>query len=235
MIEIVLFDVFGTLIEYQPDRRELGAPATHDVARGCGVDMSYDEFVAAWDAASRSLEEHTAASCEEFSMIDAARAFAAAAGVTLADAQCADLASTFMIEWRRHLSPVPGVADMLGRLSEVYRLGIVSNTHDPNMVHELVDAMGRTDAFEVVVLSVGHGWRKPHPSIYQAALDRLGCATADGVAFVGDSFEADYAGPSAAGMTPFLIDPSSRHEVPCEQRLASVLDVEVRLDQMRSK
>lgn len=235
MIEVVLFDVFGTLIEYQADRRRLGYPTTHELARHSGVDLTYDEFVATWDAASRALEERTAASHEEFSMMDAARAFADAVSTPLSDAQCADLASSFMTEWRRHLSPVPGAADMLGRLTESYRLGIVSNTHDPGMVHELVESMGRTDAFEVIVVSVTHGWRKPHPSIYRAALHELDRATADGVAFVGDSLEADYLGPHAAGMTPFLIDPAARHGVLASHRLGSVLDIEHKIAQMRSK
>jgi putative hydrolase of the HAD superfamily len=98
------------------------------------------------------------------------------------------------------------------------------------MVPAMLRAMGVADLFELVVLSVDHGFRKPHPSIYEEALRRLDCPAHE-VAFIGDSYDADYIGPRQAGMTAFLIDPRGDHAIPREAQLPSLLDIEARLAQ----
>ena len=60
------------------------------------------------------------------------------------------------------------------------------------------------------------------------ALERLG-SRADHVAFVGDSYEADYLGPQRAGMTAYLIDPAARYRLPPAASIRTVLDIEARL------
>jgi putative hydrolase of the HAD superfamily len=223
----VLFDVFGTLVTYQPDRRQLAYPGAHRFAVDTfGLDLTHDQFVNTWDAASAVLEAASADDGREFSMLDAAEAFVVQCGAQPRAAACDRLAQRFLAEWERHVVAVPGVAPMVRRLAERFRLGIVSNTHDPAMVPRLLAVLEIADAFELVLLSVDHGFRKPHPSIYRAALDTLDVPTA---VFVGDSYDADYIGPQAAGMTALLIDPEGRWSVPPEDRLTSVLDVEIRL------
>jgi HAD superfamily hydrolase (TIGR01509 family) len=70
---------------------------------------------------------------------------------------------------------------------------------------ELVCAAGLTDAFDVIISSAHAGSRKPHPSFYAYALDRCD-VKADQVLFVGDTVDADVAGPMAAGMHAAFID-----------------------------
>jgi FMN phosphatase YigB (HAD superfamily) len=55
-------------------------------------------------------------------------------------------------------------------------------------------------AFEFVITSEAHGWRKPAPSIFQAALAHF---QAEGpmAVMVGDSYEADVLGAHALRMT----------------------------------
>jgi FMN phosphatase YigB (HAD superfamily) len=53
--------------------------------------------------------------------------------------------------------------------------------------------------------SRGHGWTKPHPSIFRAVLERLGVEP-DEAAMVGDSPEDDIEGARALGMRAFLLD-----------------------------
>jgi putative hydrolase of the HAD superfamily len=224
-LQAVLFDFFGTLVTYEPDRSRLAYPDSHRLLRRWGCDLSHESFVKQWDAASNGLQRASARSMREFSMLDAARAFAATSGLDLSGAQCHDLATTFVVEWQRHVRPVTGVADLLARLAGSYRLGVVSNTQDPAMVPSMLRQMGVAHHLDIVVLSVVHGYRKPHRSIYTAALESLGVAAAD-TAFVGDSYEADYLGPRAAGMTPFLIDPEDAHGVPRARRLPALAHLE---------
>lgn len=227
-VEAVLFDFFGTLVAYEPEWSRLAYPDSHRLLEMWGCDLTHEAFLRHWDTASRELEAAAERSRREFPMLDAALAFAATAGLDLSTAQCLGLADTFVREWQRHVRPVPGVADLLARLGASYRLGIVSNTHDPAVVPALLRQLGVAHHFEIVVLSVDHGYRKPHPSIYTTALESLGVAAADAV-FVGDSYAADYLGPRRAGIAAFLIDPTNVHGVPPRSRLPALAHIEDRL------
>lgn len=221
----ILFDVFGTLVTYEADRVRLTYPATHRLAVALGYAGDHDDLVEAWDAASAELELAASTSLREFSMTDAAQVFAARCQLALGPDDAAALGSTFVQEWQRHVVPVPGAAPMLRRLGRRHRLGIVSNTHDPAMVPALLAAMGVADVFDVVVLSVEHGWCKPHPSIYQAALDALAVSPEEAW-FVGDSFEADYRAPSEEGMRALLIGADASLPVAPSDRIVDVTELE---------
>lgn len=223
--EVVLFDFFGTLVTYEADVSRLEYPVTHQRLAGWGIDRGHDEFVASWQAASAGLEAIATSTHVEHSMHDTALAFAAQAASHLTSDQCRELAASLLEEWQLGITEIEGVPQLVRDLAARYRLGIVSNTHDPAMVPERLEAMGIADAFEVVVLSVDHGYRKPHPSIYAAATERMGCSPGR-TAFVGDSYGPDYAGPVAAGLTAFLIDPDDRYGVPAGNRLTHILDTE---------
>lgn len=223
----LLFDFFGTLVDYQPDRARLGYPRTHALLTSWGPTLGHDEFVALWDRASRLLEAESRRTLREYSMADAATAFARQASLDLPTDRCAELGASFVREWQQHVVPVDGAAEMIDRLARRWSVAIVSNTHDRRMVPDLLGGMGLSGLDEVV-LSIDHGRCKPHPSIYRAALSRLAVGTEDAV-FVGDSFEADYVGPTELGITSYLIDPGQRHDLPPDRRLRTVLDIEATL------
>jgi putative hydrolase of the HAD superfamily len=85
-------------------------------------------------------------------------------------------------------------------------LGLVSNgIRDLRefVVHHRLDV-------DAVVGSRAHGFVKPHPTIFQAALEQLGVEPADAV-MVGDSLEEDVAGARALGLRAILIDREDRH------------------------
>jgi putative hydrolase of the HAD superfamily len=63
---------------------------------------------------------------------------------------------------------------------------------------------------DAIVDSRSHGRVKPHPSIFKAALERLGTRSEQTV-MVGDSLEEDVEGASALGMRAILIDREERH------------------------
>jgi HAD superfamily hydrolase (TIGR01549 family) len=95
-------------------------------------------------------------------------------------------------------------------------LGLVSNG-----VRDLTRfvAHHRLDV-DAIVDSRTHGRVKPHPTIFQVALERLGVEAADAV-MVGDSLEEDVEGARALGMRAILIDRDERHpEV--EERLTDL-------------
>jgi HAD superfamily hydrolase (TIGR01549 family) len=96
------------------------------------------------------------------------------------------------------------------------RLGLVSN--GIRDLHEFV-AHHCLDV-DAIVGSRAHGYVKPHPTIFQAALQQLGVEPA-AAAMVGDSLEEDVEGARALGMRAILIDRDDRHP-DVEERLTDL-------------
>jgi HAD superfamily hydrolase (TIGR01549 family) len=80
------------------------------------------------------------------------------------------------------------------------RLALVSNTASPQwLLQPILERQGLVDRVDAIVLSSEVGKRKPHPAIFERALEELGVDA--GVAlFVGDRLEADILGASRVGM-----------------------------------
>jgi putative hydrolase of the HAD superfamily len=135
---------------------------------------------------------------------------------------------TYIAEWNKGVRYPSGLREFLERLSLRYALGIITNTHHASLVRDHLNQIGVSDVFRVVVTSVEHGWRKPHPEIFLHTLRSLG-ARADQSVYVGDSYEADYLGSRAVGMTPLLIDPDRRSSIPESSRLDALFQLEQRL------
>lgn len=223
-VAVVLFDFFGTLVAYEPDRAALEYPRSHALLESWGQQMSHDEFVALWHRCSSDLEATNAESLVEITMLQYATAFGRSCPTPLGTEQIRQIAATFGTEWREHVRPIPGADALLESLAARYRLGVVSNTNDPSMVPDLVSAYFPEVSFDPVLLSVDHGLRKPHRSIYEQAVRYLACDPGD-VLFVGDSYEADYVGPRSLGMNALLIDPITVHPIDDAHRLSTLLDL----------
>jgi putative hydrolase of the HAD superfamily len=225
----VLLDFFGTLVSYSADGDGRGYHATHALARSMGADAGYPGFLRAWADASARLDQRSAADDSEYSMDEvAAIVLAGLLGRSPAPDEAAALAGSFIREWNRGIRYPPEIAGVVASLAGRFRLAVVSNTNQAGLVQGHLAAMGIDRHLDAVITSVEVGWRKPHPAIYAAALDRLGVPAA-GAVFAGDTYAADYAGPAAAGMTAFLIDPERRHDIPAGRRLDSLADLPGRL------
>jgi putative hydrolase of the HAD superfamily len=111
--------------------------------------------------------------------------------------------------------------DALPALEEVrkagLRIGLVSNG-----IRDLSEfvAHHRLDV-DAIVDSRSHGWVKPHPTIFEAALELLR-VRADEAVMVGDSLDEDIEGARALGMRAILIDREERHP-DVEDRLSGLL------------
>ena len=100
--------------------------------------------------------------------------------------------------------------DVLPVLAELrergLKLGLVSNTG--RNLEEFVRHHGLD--VDAAVSSGMHGKTKPHPTIFQAALARLGVAP-EAAVMVGDSIEDDIDGAKAVGMRAVLLDRENRY------------------------
>jgi putative hydrolase of the HAD superfamily len=69
---------------------------------------------------------------------------------------------------------------------------------------EICHAHGFVPPLTEVLTSARLGVEKPHPEAYEAAIAAAGCAASE-ILFVGDTYEADVAGPERAGMQALLV------------------------------
>jgi len=110
----------------------------------------------------------------------------------------ADLDTAFRARIRSHCPPFADAVPALERLSNIYRLAVLTNGPIDVQLAKL-SASGLERFFSVVVASSEVGYGKPDPRLFTAALDRLRVDRTDAVA-IGDSPERDVAGAHAAGI-----------------------------------
>ena len=81
------------------------------------------------------------------------------------------------------------------------KLGLVSNAFDPGwLLHRDLEHLGLARRLDFSVFSSEVGMRKPHPAIFERALEALGVAPENAL-FVGDRLFEDIRGSAELGMT----------------------------------
>ena len=102
---------------------------------------------------------------------------------------------------RSYWFPEDDSIDLLEALRDHgFRLGIISNAaHDPD-VHLQVRSAGLESFLDFVITSAAFGLRKPHRTIFQAALNRWDGALPENTLMVGDNLEADIFGANRLGI-----------------------------------
>jgi len=98
----------------------------------------------------------------------------------------------------------PETQSVLGNLRSLgYSLGVISNS--VGTVEEQINRAGLGAYFGFVLDSAVVGVEKPHPEIFQMALDRAAVPASDAV-FIGDTYATDIGGARGAGLRGILID-----------------------------
>ena len=95
----------------------------------------------------------------------------------------------------------PEVKTTLETLSESeVRMGIISNTTNPEFIKDKeLRKTGLIQFFEFTIFSSATPYRKPHPSIFNAAISRLN-VDPENILFVGDDLKMDVMGAQSVGM-----------------------------------
>ena len=104
----------------------------------------------------------------------------------------------------------PGTHEALEELrSAGLRLAVISNA-DGRMA-DVLDRCGLTTYFDFVIDSETVGVEKPDPAIFLDACQRLELEPSECL-YVGDLYQVDYQGSTAAGLQGVLFDPLRLHE-----------------------
>ena len=210
-IRAVLFDLGDTLWYYatmppiDAIRRET-VRRILDLLRAWGIEPNEDHYFLGRDirlAVERANEEAFARDCVSPHFPTLVREVTASKGLVLDDDQAVQLWHTWNLGgpfFGRTLFP-----DVLPTLDWLraggYRIGSVTNRSlGGGPFQDEMREYGLLDYFDVLSISCDVGYLKPHPRIFQHALDALAVAPEEAL-MVGDSLRADVAGAQALGMT----------------------------------
>ncbi|HEL1618996.1 TPA: HAD family hydrolase [Streptococcus suis] len=91
----------------------------------------------------------------------------------------------------------PETIDVLEKLSQNYRLGIVAN--QSSSIREQLKAWGISSYFQLIILSEEVGLSKPDPTIFKLALQKANIPV-DRVVYVGDRYDNDILPAKSLGM-----------------------------------
>lgn len=188
-IDAVLFDLDGTLVEYERPTAEV-----LDLAfERAGTDPFFDvgEYLDRFNdhlAPGVSIAEGRA-SC-----------FAAIAEDCGHDSERGRAVAEAFAESRDHsrVELVAGARETLDALAADHALGVVTNG-PPGMQTTKLEAAGLADYFETVVFAGHDAAPKPDPEPFEVALDTLDSYPSRAV-HVGNSLSSDVAGAHAAGL-----------------------------------
>ena len=225
MIDTILFDFFGTIVDYSHSRQVQDYSASHQFMEAAGASIDYEQYVRSWDEAFCNLEDESQKTLVEFSLYDVIDRFMEKhPGIYLVKGQKDEFIELFLTEWCAEIRPVQKIQEVLDEMSSSYKLGVVSNTHHKPLVPGLLDEFGLSAYFKNVVTSIAHGRPKPHQSIYIAALSGLASRPEQAV-FVGDSYDHDYVTPRRLGIESYLVSESPPANVPREHVLCRATQI----------
>lgn len=227
MITTILFDFFGTLVDYRQGASGDGFRASFGLFRSLGGRLEYVPFLEAWEANAESFEREADRTHVEYPMELLVGEFLRSEGIS--DAHAPSFIETFIREWNQGVTFDEASVATVRQLSGSYALGVVTNTHLPSLVPGHLRRMGLLDVMSTIVTSVEVGRRKPHPLIFEAALERLGAAPGETL-FVGDSIEADFRGATKAGLHALVVGSAGGRHLPDKYRVPSVRDLPVVLE-----
>jgi putative hydrolase of the HAD superfamily len=212
MIKAVFFDLYQTLITYDPPQAELVARALKDfgIERDAAVFqrplITADEFIYG-EIARRPLSQRSQE--EKISLYTRYQSIVLKEAGIEADEKLAMGLLNKMQQYSTNLVLFDDVAPALDDLkTRGLVLGLISNVEQ-----DMNDTLARLKLYtwlDIIVTSLDAGAGKPQPEIFQEALKRV-IIQANEALYVGDQYRVDVLGARGAGITGILIDRTGYH------------------------
>jgi len=123
--------------------------------------------------------------------------------------QPGDLNSAFINAMAEICAPLPGAVSLLNALQGKCKMGIITNGFTALQQIRL-ERTGLRDHFDLIVISEQVGVAKPHPHIFDYALEQAGNPARSRVLMVGDTAESDILGGMNAGLATCWLNAHNR-------------------------
>lgn len=215
-VKAVLFDMFDTLMMIEKDHMFYNPSLrrAHKSLLDNGVEVNFVEFRQAYVKARDAIYAAAEATLEEphFNVRIADTLLSLGYNYDANSQIVVDATFAFCDEFMTFVVIDHHAKSVLSTLHGKYKLGVVSNFAIPECVHRLLERHDLADLFDLVVVSGAVNKRKPSPEIFIKALEMMGVAASETV-FVGDTVDADVAGPKSVGMKTVFIERRVQKEI----------------------
>jgi len=206
MIKAVFFDLYNTLLHYEPFREEIEAQALKEF----GFEKHTDDFRYPFLKADEYFFGENARSRVNDRPEDEKRAvYLRYQQIVLGEAGIPAeprIVQAVVRRWSQTKFDQVLFEDVLPTLKDLkgnYLLGLISNIDSD--IEPMLRKLGLLPLLEIIVTSLETGYTKPHPAIFNAAIERAGVA-ADEVLYIGDQYQIDVIGAAETGMKAVLLD-----------------------------
>lgn len=189
----LLFDVDGTLLDFDAAERQAIEGSLHSAGLPCG-DKECASFSAINAALWKQLENGEIK--KERLVVQRFKSLLQQLGAT---GDAIRLNNDYMTRLSQGAAIIPGADELLAELAEFATLAVVSNGSYKVQMERLKKS-GLLPYFDDVFVSEKVGAAKPAPKIFYEALKQLGVQNKSRVLMVGNSLSADIKGGANAGI-----------------------------------
>lgn len=203
-VDAVIFDLGNTLIYFDGDWSQVYAQADVELVRGlqaAGLNLDEDRFLDEFRTRLDRYHNERESEYIEYTTAHILRTLLEEWGFSEVSDETitSGLEAMYRVS-QAHWKPEEDALPTIEKLKEQgYGLGLISNAADDADVQTLVDKANLRPYFDIILSSAAAGIRKPHPEIFQRALNTLSTSPSH-TAMVGDTLEADILGAQNAGM-----------------------------------
>jgi len=207
VIKAVFFDLYNTLVGYDPPKEETEAR----ILKELGVEvtpqsllrpiMTADDFI---------FQEHARYSIGKRSKEETVELYTEYHGIILKEAGIEaswELVTGILKKWLKADYKMVLFDDVIPILTQLKEreliIGLISNVDRD--IDPLCQQVGLADWLGVVVTSQEAGFNKPAPQIFRAAMRKAKVRPIEAI-YVGDQHKIDVVGANSAGMLGLLID-----------------------------
>jgi putative hydrolase of the HAD superfamily len=207
MIKAVFFDLYHTLVRYEPPREELMSEVLQDFGIEAKPEILRKPLVIADEFI---YQEIARTPLNQRSKEDKIALFARHQEIVLKEAGIEanqKLILGLLGKMQQFAMKLVLFDDVMPTLTDLKNrgliLGLISNVDSD--ITPLLDQLGLTSWLQVVVTSQNAGFNKPQPEIFQAALKQAEVQASEAI-YVGDQYQVDVVGASKVGMRGVLLD-----------------------------
>lgn len=207
MIEAVFFDLYHTLVRYEPPQEELEANALKEF----GINTDPDVFDRPMVVANEFIYQEIARRpLSKRSREETIALYAQFQRIVLKEASIEPNEKLVLVmlgkiqQFKTKLVLFDDVIPTLKDLkSRGLILGLISNVERDLTV--TVNELGLPSWLDIVVTSLDAGFNKPQPEIFEEAMRRAGVQPSQAI-YVGDQYQVECVGADRAGMRGILLD-----------------------------
>jgi len=207
MIRAVFFDLYNTLVSYDPPREEIQAAVLKDFGIEVSPEalrrpiMTADDFI---------YQEHARSPLSKRSKEETMALYAQYHGIVLREAgleASQELIAGILKKWMHFDLKMVLFDDVIPALTHLRELGLILGliSNVDRDITSLYQELGLSAWLQVVVTSQEVGFNKPQPEIFQEALKQAGVKPSEAI-YVGDQHQIDVVGANEAGMRGILLD-----------------------------